>query len=159
MSCISQCNTLHTFSKTCVFICSFLPSFASALVVIPARSLRSTFIIFSSINRFHNLLYLIAIYNPFRIITTIYYSFFIISANPFCSNLKLIFSILQIYVKGMSVNTTFQDSTLALDVCIGFFTQFFPLLIDLHYLVFFSILSPMLSFSFVIGNELRNTST
>ena len=33
----------------------------------------------------------------------------------------------------------FQDSTLTLDVCMGFFTQFFPLLIDLHYLVSFSI--------------------
>ena len=34
----------------------------------------------------------------------------------------------------------FQNSTLTLDVCMGFFTQFLPLLIDLHYLVFLSIL-------------------
>ena len=34
----------------------------------------------------------------------------------------------------------FQDPTLTLDVCMGLFTQFIPLFIDLHYLVFFSIL-------------------
>ena len=99
MSCSSQCNTLHTFSKTCVLTCSFFPSFASAFVVIPAWSLRSTFIIFSSINFFHNLLYLIAIIKPFRDITTIYYALSIISSKHFSFNLKLIFSTCRIYVK------------------------------------------------------------
>lgn len=65
-----------------------LPSLANTFVVIPISFPRSRFIIFSSIDFSLVLLCLIAIANPFYIITTISFN---ITSNLFCFNLKLIF--------------------------------------------------------------------